>query len=126
MIETGLKSFLTSAATSAAGRIYPLVLPQAPVLPAMTYQRVSGNRVKSLSGPSGLAHPRFQIDCWGATYNEAKTLAQEVRRVIDGYRGQMGSIRVGGAIVLSDRDIHEPEAEDYRVTIDVTIWHDET
>lgn len=128
MIESELRTHLLteSTITSLVGaRIYPVLLPQAPTFPAMTYQRVSGSRVQSLTGPSGMAHPRFQIDCWAQTYDGAKELAAAVMTELDGYRGTMGDTRVGGVIVYGDRDIYEPDVEIFRVTIDITIWHDQ-
>lgn len=128
MIETGLYEFLRDAATVNAivsGRVYPVYLPQSPIYPAITFQRISGPRVRSLTGPSNLAHPRIQVDCWAATYNAAKELADAVRIAIDGYSGAMGDHTVYGAIVETDRDFYEPEALVARITLDIILWHDE-
>jgi hypothetical protein len=128
MIESELRTYLLAQSGIAAligTRVYPMKLPQSPTLPAITYQRVSGSRVQSLTGPSGMAHPRIQVDCWAASYDGAKALAAEVQDDLDGYRGTMGTTRVGGVIVYGDRDWYEPDVDIYRVTIDITIWHDE-
>ena len=47
---------LTSLVVS---RIYPLILPQNPTLPAVTYQRIDGIREDGIAGSHGLAHPRI-------------------------------------------------------------------
>lgn len=118
MIESDLKAYLAADAAVAAlvgSRIYPLKLPQAPALPAITYQKVSGPRVISLSGYSGLSHPRLQIDCWAATYDQVKALSAAVVAALDAYPG---------AIMNDDgRDNYQPDVELPRVTIDFTIWH---
>jgi hypothetical protein len=126
MIEKGLHTFLTGTAAISAlvsARVYPVWLPQSPTLPCLTYQRISGSRVRSLTGPSSLAHPRIQIDCWAATYDGAKTLAEAVRVALDGYSGLMGTVEVFGVIVHGDRDLYDPEVKISRVSMDITIWH---
>lgn len=128
MIEEDLAAFLLAGAAVAAlveNRLYPLTIEQKAELPALTYQRISGPRVRSLKGPSKLAHPRFQIDCWGSTYGSAKTVAQAVRQRLDGYRGLMGSTSVGEVILESDTDDFEPDTGLYRVSMDFIIWHKE-
>ena len=82
-IETGLKAKLTAAATTAAGRVYPKVIPQDADLPAITYQRISSPRVRSHDGPSGLVFGRFQINAWAATWDAAAALAAEIQTALD-------------------------------------------
>jgi len=93
-IETGIVATLAAAATTAASRIHPKVLPQGVTLPAITYQRLSTPRVNSHDGPSGLAFPRFQINTWAETYAAAKTLADEIRAALDGTTGVWDSVVV--------------------------------
>jgi hypothetical protein len=118
MIESDLKAYLAADAAILAlvgSRIYPLKLPQAPTLPALTYQKISGSRVTSLSGYSGLSHPRMQIDCWASTYEQVKDVAAAVVTALDAYPGS----------IMNDdgRDNYQPDVELPRVTIDFTIWH---
>jgi hypothetical protein len=53
MIEAALRAVLIAhpdVAALAGGRIYPLILPQNPTLPAIAYQRIS-NLADSTHGP---------------------------------------------------------------------------
>src|SRR4030042_5808294 len=59
-------------------RIYPLILPQSPTLPAVTYQRIDGPR-ESRFGADPVAHPRIQVDSWAKTYAGVKAVAPQVR-----------------------------------------------
>jgi len=75
--ETTINTILTGAADVKRivnTRIYPLVMPQDPKLPAITYQRISNNPVNMLAGYSGLANPHMVINSWAMNYHEAKTL----------------------------------------------------
>jgi hypothetical protein len=61
-----------------AERVYPLVVPQDATRPAVAFQRISGPRTYSHSGPA-LAFARFQVTCEGNSYMEANQVAQAVR-----------------------------------------------
>ena len=124
MIEAALKSLLVTNA-GVSSRVYPVRLPQNAIFPAVTYQRVGGNRISSLSGPSGLAHPRFQTDVWAETYAESKTIAASIRTALDGYSGTVDTLRIGGSILVSEWERYEPDAALYRVSMDFNIFHDE-
>ena len=128
-METAVRAILAADGTVSglvSSRIYPMKLPQGPTMPAITYSRVSGPRVETITGPSGLAHPRVQVDSWASTYAGVKALATAVRKALDGYRGTIASVRVGGIIMDGELDLYEPGVEEYRVTQDYVVWHDET
>lgn len=107
-------------------RIYPIAMPQGTTLPAITYQRVSTVRIGSKQGPTGMAQPRLQINCWSKSYGDAKALADAVRVALDGYRGLMGgAVDVWETVVGTDVDLYEEDLGIYHVAVDVTIWHRE-
>jgi len=109
---------------AATGGIWPMKLEQGWTLPAITYQRISGERAHNLGGPSGRARPRFQIDCWAADYDGAKDLSNKVRLCLDGFKGDINTESdVGGITLEGDRDIWEEEIKIYRVTMDFIIPH---
>jgi hypothetical protein len=108
-------------------RIYPMKLPQGWTLPAITYQRISGDRAAKYAGASGRARPRFQIDCWASDYDGVKDLADKVRKCLDGYKGDINTENnVGGIHLEGDRDIWEDNIDVFRVTMDFVIPHFET
>jgi hypothetical protein len=144
LIEVALKTFLSQSVavtallgSSSAIRIYPLVLPQVPVWPCATYQRISGVRDRATLGPTGTTYARIQFDVWaadtkadGGGYLAAKNAADAMRKHLDGFRGLMGSSTVGQIFVQAveienDRDDYEPDARLYRVGFDVTLWFGE-
>lgn len=138
MIEyDGIRARLlaTSAVTDIVGgtshaRIYPLRLPQRGKLPAITYQRIDGEREHAMEGTSGLARIRVQLDCWATDqagrdgYTTVKQLAAAVRGALDGWRGAQGSESIKGAFLIGDRDLHESGF--FRVSMDFGIWYDES
>ncbi len=69
------------------GRLHPVVLPQKPTLPALTYQRVATAPVRSLSGTSDRASVVLQIDIWARSYPAAKQAADAVTERLQNSRG---------------------------------------
>lgn len=132
-IGEGLRTFLLADAQIEAlistGRplpgIYPVMLPQNPTLPAITYFKVSGRRVHSSTQALRLSGPRIQIDCWALTYAAAHALAELVRKRIDAYRGAMGSQDVQGVFFETERDLYEPDPKQFRVSRDYFVWFEE-
>ncbi len=129
MIEEGLKTFLEAqtAITNLVGsRIYPLILPQKPAYPALTYARVSGLRLHNFGGVAGRGWPRFTVSLWAETYAAAKALAEKTRQALDGHRGALGSAAGVAVSIENEIDFYEGEAKVYRVLQDYFISHLET
>lgn len=112
-------------------RIYPVKLPQDPVMPAVTYHRISTAPVKTLDGANpSYQRVRLQFSCWGeddpgrsSGYASAKAVAAQIRKVLQDYRGTMGGIEVLYIDVDGERDLYEDETDSYHVPIDVIVTH---
>lgn len=127
-LEEGLVTYLRADGPIAAlvgTRVHPMILPQVATYPALAYMVVSDDRPQSHSGPTGLATPRVQIDCWGATYGAAKALERAVRAALEGYIGSMGSVTVRGVFLDTAQDLFDEEAQKYRVRMDWFISYRE-
>ena len=131
IIEEAITAHLTTTAGLAAligTRVSPLRLPENPTYPVVTYQRISAPRIQSHTGPSGLAYPRFQFDCYATTYLRAKHVAEQVRLALDGYVGTMGGaagVPVSSSLIQSDRDDYDPTTRIWRISLDFIIGHQE-
>lgn len=106
-------------------RIYPIILPQEPTYPAVTYQRIDGPREHALSADMGIPHPRIQIDSWGNTHVQAWAVATQVRGALQRWSDADASPAVLDCLLDSDDDSYEPDAGVYRVRQDWIIWHRE-
>lgn len=106
-------------------RIYPLVLPQKPTYPTVTYQRMDGERESGMTAEHGMAHPHIQIDSWGKTYASAKAVATQVRGALQRWGDADASPAVLDCFLESDEDDYEPDTGVYRVRQDWLIWHRE-
>lgn len=124
-----LFAILTADATVAAlivARLYPITAPQNVTKPYAVYARVGGPRNRSLSGPDGLARPRYQIDAWATDIDQARALSAAIRRALDGFRGDSAGLTIH-EIVMDDEPFEdfEPDTGLYRVSADYIVWHDE-
>lgn len=96
-------------------RCYPLMLPQRPTLPAMTYQVIS--RVQRESEPC-VQQIRVQVDSWAATYAGAQALAAAVRAAYDAWRSLSGDTKIVWMQQVNEQDLYEAAPEMWRVSTD--------
>jgi hypothetical protein len=120
-IEKALGAYLTAHVTLVAGRVYSVKLPQKAVLPALTFFRVSTVPIYSHQGFSHLTKCRFQISCWAVKHGDVREIASELRDVLDGYSGMMGTTEIGSCLCVGDRDMYEPAAGIYQAPLDFMV-----
>jgi hypothetical protein len=120
--ETNINTILTADAEVKRivnTRIYPLVMPQDPTLPAVTYQRMSNNPVNHLRGASGLMNPHVIINLWGMNYHDVKDLAYAVRKAMD------AAIATMPTVLTNEIDGFEPDVNLFVISQDYSCWNSE-
>jgi len=122
VIVTRLEAY-ESLSALVGTRIYPLILPQSPTLPAVTYQRTDGPRDHCMDADSNVASPRFAFDSWASTYAGAKAVATQVREALQRWADADTDPVVLDSLIESDEDLYEPDTGMYHVRSDWTIWH---
>jgi len=130
-LEESLYAYLKAYAGLSAlvgSRIYPLILPQPPTLPAVTYFKVSLVNKRTLASPSNvLKQVRVQFSCWADTYSEAKSVAAQVKLALQDFRGEMGGaggVQVLDGNIINEQDLYETDTGIYHVPVDVLIMHE--
>lgn len=126
-LETDLVAYLNGVSEITAlvdGRIMPWPQDQNPEFPLLTYFRVTGSIVSSLtSGSSGLLHTEMQFDCWSRRRIETWDLAEALKEALLGFSGTMGSTVVGPILFRDERDFYEEEDEVARRMMRLGIWY---
>jgi hypothetical protein len=135
VIELALRDLLLQAPAIAAlvgTRVHPVILPQAPVYPAITYQQITGLSHYSQQGPSALADTRFQLDLYAGSHTGVLQLRDAVMQRISGAQGLYGSppVQIQGAFRSMERDAYEQQLERsgptvWRKSLDFNIWFTE-
>lgn len=126
-VEVALRSYLLGTAlTRLIGqRLYPLLLPQHATFPAVTFQRISSVRERTYSAPVYLVTARVQLSCWAEDWNDCREIAEELRLVLNGFRGSMAGKPVGSVRLLNEIDLHDPETDLYHMACDYEIVAEE-
>lgn len=116
--ESSFVAILDAAATTASTRIYPMLLPETPTFPALTYQEVSGVPQQHRTSNTALDRLRYQVNCYGKTFEQARVLANEIRALNRASGGEISRI-----LVEDTRDDFDVGTELYSRQIDLILWH---
>ena len=109
-VEGGLRTILLAASgvtDLVSTRIYPRLIPAGVDLPAVAYQKLSGNKLHNLSGESGNATPTYEFSCWSEDYDQARAVAAAVMAAFKDYSGTADSTVFQTITVLGDDDAFE-------------------
>lgn len=104
----------TALAALVSGRCYPLTAPDPVTKPYIIFSVISDVQLNSLDGFSGLAEKRIQVDIYSTTYGGAKTMAATVK---DSF-----TVALPQSVHLSSQDLHEPELQLFRISMDFSTW----
>ena len=114
-------------------RTYVGKLPQqVTTLPVLLVQRISTTHDRHLSGASGVATSRLQLDVWAATAASARAVAEAVRVAVDGDSSlTMGTTKVAAVLDDGESSTYEPaddgsDTGEFRITQDWIVHHAET
>ncbi len=99
-------------------RIYGVTAPQGVTAPYVTLFRVSAERPSAMGDDIGIVRARVQVNSWGATYESAKNVCDQVRAALQRFSGVSASITVLDTFLLSEQDLHEPDVPIYHVAQD--------
>lgn len=66
-----------------ACRLYPRLLPQDSAYPAVTYFKVDETRLVAMGVNPGLAHARFQFDCWDKDRTKVRDVTEQLRQALE-------------------------------------------
>lgn len=107
-------------------RIYPERLPQKGlVYPAIVYHKGGGVRSYSNDGDSGFNRALYQFDVWADTLELAGQVAEKLRLVLSGFRGDGLGISIQGIFCDGEEEGWDDEREKYFVSLDFTVLHNE-
>jgi hypothetical protein len=127
-IDEALYSLITSddgCAEQIGTRVYPLMIPQNAALPAVCYQTITTQRKYHLRGPSHSPSPRMQITIKAATADNAVTVANLIRVLMEGYSGTVSSVEIAGIFLENEYDGFNLDTRSYTVRQDYRIQYKE-
>ncbi len=133
-MEVALRSILISDADilrMVGERIYPLTRPQGSGLPAIVYQRVSGDHDSDMEGFTGLVDSRFLIFFYAdggremSAYMQARQLRTYCVNKFNGFHERVGDVDVQGVFIVSEDDnrIDDGIESVVRIKLDCRFWY---
>ena len=120
-MDAGAVVFALLSGKTDAVSVTPLILPQEPSYPAITYQQVSAVPVHGMGQDAALLRARVQVDSWGDTYAEARALASAVKAVLNRFRGPAAGVTVLDVLLNNEMDLYEGDTQTRRVMQDYTL-----
>jgi len=128
-VKTALKDRLTSFAELSAlvgTRIFNMQVPQGTVRPYIMFRRSrTPERLASLQGPSGRARPWFECEIWADSADSMEAVATALRHALDGYRGTVSGVEIGGATLVNEEERFFVEVDLYSTTQVFEVTHRE-
>lgn len=111
-------------------RIYPVVLPEKPSYPAITYKQISGRRLQGVHDDPGVAIVTVQVTAFSGSFDEAKALAEQIRLALERHGTAVTGTPINGVTVYditmgSDADDYVPELDIFAIATDFTVTHEE-
>lgn len=120
-IEEELVDLLTGDAgigAAVGARVYPVVLPQNPTLPAIVYQEVRGLARAAADGDTGQRESRFLVSWWASSFSAVKVGKGLMLGLLSGYSGgSIERIEVDGI-----RDDYDPETGRFRQLVELMVY----
>lgn len=90
-------------------KFYPLAAPQTAALPYIIFGEMGEEGSPSHDGgSSGLCRTTFRLSVWAENYIEARTIAEDIRDLMDGYKGPAGSGTITSCLKTDARDRYAP------------------
>ena len=114
-VETSLAACLLAAPALAGIKVRAEVAQPTDVTPYIVHTQITGVRVNSLRGDSGLANPHFQIDVYADTKSQTSTLKRAIREAI------LASADLA-AVLITEASGYEPDTKRYRHRQEFSIW----
>jgi hypothetical protein len=124
-IEEAIRSYLTGSPypLSVGGRVYSHRAPERPTAPYLVFFRISPEPIQSQTGPAGMIRRTYQFSAYSGIQSEALALGDSVRRLLDGFHGQMGSIYVASVLWQSDRVLYEEDVKLFHFSVDLRFQY---
>jgi hypothetical protein len=128
-IEEAFTAYLKAQSSLTAlisTRLFPIKMPQDTAFPCATYQIISKERTHAFQQDAALTNANIQVSAWGKSYASVKSVAKQVRAVLQNYSGLIGgSVTVNAVLIENEMDDYDNATDTYVVHQEFEIWYQE-
>lgn len=113
-----------------SSRIYPEIIPQNTLLPAVYYTQIAGPRQHTLAATDDMVPSRWQLTVVADTYTELRGISDALRGVLDSYSGTVGTVVIQCSHMINENDLMDVQPgtdklRRYIKAIDFHIWYND-
>lgn len=123
-IETAFQTYFQASPyplPSVGARVYNHQAPQVPVLPYVVLFNISPEPMHTHSGPVLLIARTYQFSIFSGSQSQAITLADDLRVLLDGFKGTMGSVGIQSMLYQSQRYNFESDTRLHHISLDFKV-----
>lgn len=91
-------------ASHIGSRFYPVLAPTTAALPFAVFRRTAVEREQTLKNPLGVPRVTLEVSIFCETYEQARTVADLVRQVLDGYSDSSSNAVIGQVSLENEQD----------------------
>lgn len=102
-------------------RIYPVIMPQGSVKPAVIYQMISGIREAAMGSDPGMVKARYQFTAWATTNLSARNVIKQIRLALERY----STTDLDDCFIETEYDVYDEGAYLHGRGLDVIVHHRE-
>jgi hypothetical protein len=107
-----------------AARIYPDVMPETPVYPSVTFQRMSGSSERGSTSDPPLKSAVYQVSAWAKNRPAASEIAAQIRGALDRKRKVIiDGVQVDDCFYQDDIDLFDFETRTYFTHLTFKIFY---
>tara|TARA_R110001606_G_scaffold395627_1_gene568234 strand:- start:15498 stop:15881 length:384 start_codon:yes stop_codon:yes gene_type:complete len=124
MIDSALRTWLLSQATitGITSNVYPLRLPQSKFTEtSIVYNLIDGFPGLNVGSVAQVSEATIQLDVYSPTYNQVRTLTNELITILNGYHGPLDILEASMIVVRNIGNTYEEDLKLYRSTIDINV-----
>lgn len=124
-IEDGIRAYLTGSPYPLAvqGRVYSHAAPQNGAQPYIVIYRIAVTPRHTQRGPVVITERLMQFSIFGLSQSTVLGIADALRRLMDGYTGQMGSYAVTGVFLSGERSQYNEASKLHQIAADYRIQY---
>jgi hypothetical protein len=128
-VEEAIYNILSNDATITgytSQRIYPMIIPQDAILPALCYERVSTMRHFSMSQDPNIAQTSIDVTVVSSSLGVANTIAEAVRNCLNRHTGSHASMIIDDIWIEDEREYYFQDIFNYEMILSFGVLHRET
>ncbi len=126
-LESGIYTRLSGYANLTAlvlARIYPKVIPQDCLLPAVEFQKISETPEHAMGSDPSIRQSRIQVSAFAETYSEVKAVSAQIKAALSRYSGTSSGTVIQDIFFEGDYDLYEPDTGIYHAPSDFIVWYE--